>query len=218
MKKINKKYYEPLEQMMAVRHQYMAKIIKKSHNITIQKFFKNRNILDLGCGTGEFIHNYYELGSICIGVDKINNFKFKNKKNFNLIISNINNFLKKNKIKFDVVFLYEILEHLNYAEKKILFKKLSTTLNNNALIFVSTLNDNMVSRFFSINIAEDLLNLLPKKTHDHKLFLSPTGLKKIIMPYKFQIFDIEGISYNPLIKTFTLSKIDLINYFVTIKN
>ena len=37
MQNYNYKYYEPLEQMIAVRHQYMSKIIKK---------FTNSNIYD----------------------------------------------------------------------------------------------------------------------------------------------------------------------------
>ena len=32
MQSYNNKYYEPLEQMIAVRHQYMSKIIKKNHS------------------------------------------------------------------------------------------------------------------------------------------------------------------------------------------
>ena len=39
MKDINQKYYEPLEQMMAIRHQYMAKIVKLTHELSIYKFF-----------------------------------------------------------------------------------------------------------------------------------------------------------------------------------
>ncbi len=218
MRDINKKYYEPLEQMMASRHQYMAKIIKKIYRDTIYKFFQGRQILDLGCGTGEFIHNYYELGSICTGVDIQNNFKFNNKKNFELIEENIFNFLKKNKKIYDVVFLFEFLEHLKNNEKKLLFKNLSKILNTNGIIFVSTLNNNYISKFFSINVAENLLKLLPKKTHDHKLFLSPNGLQELINKNGYKIYDITGISYNPLIKTFRLSRNNLINYYASIKN
>ncbi len=218
MKDINQKYYEPLEQMMAIRHQYMAKIVKLTHELSIYKFFSKRKILDLGCGTGEFLHNYHELGSICTGIDIYNNFKFDNKKDFKLINTNINNFFKINKNKYDVIFLFEFIEHLNLEEKEILFKKISKILNSNGLIFISTINKNLISKFFSIDIAENLLNLLPKKTHDTKLFLTPSELYKLTKKNGFQVYDIKGISYNPLIKNFSLSKIDLINYFATIKN
>tara|TARA_Y100000996_G_C22539087_1_gene649339 strand:- start:233 stop:889 length:657 start_codon:yes stop_codon:yes gene_type:complete len=218
MRENNKKYYEPLEQMMAVRHQYMAKIIKKTFKTSIYEFFHKCKILDIGCGTGEFINNYYELGSICTGIDINNNFKLKNKKNFNLVNSDIFEFLKNNKKRYDIIFMYEFLEHLGTKEKKILLKKLPSILNSNGIIFISTLSKNLISRFFSINIAENLLNLLPKNTHDHNLYLSPSDLQTLLNKNGLSIHNIEGISYNPLIKSFKLSKIDLINYFATIKN
>ena len=109
MKNLNPKYYEPLEQMMSVRHQYMGKIISSEGSHNIYDFFKNQHILDLGCGTGKFLHNYYELGAICSGVDLVNNFQFQNKKNYKLINSNFQNFLKKNKKKFDIIFIFEFL-------------------------------------------------------------------------------------------------------------
>ena len=95
MENLNPKYYEPLEQMMSVRHQYMGKIISSEGSCNIYDFFKNQHILDLGCGTGKFLHNYYELGAICSGVDLVNNFQFQNKKNYKLINANFQNFLKK---------------------------------------------------------------------------------------------------------------------------
>ena len=77
----NSKYYEPLEQMMAIRHQYMSKILRDHSGQDIYEFFKNKKILDLGCGTGEFLNNYYGMGAECSGIDIENNFKIKNKKN-----------------------------------------------------------------------------------------------------------------------------------------
>mgnify|MGYP001432035301 CR=1 FL=1 len=218
MKNINPKYYEPLEQMMSVRHQYMAKIISTEWSTNIYNFFKNKQILDLGCGTGKFLHNYFELGSYCTGVDIVENFQIKNKKKFSLIKSNFQSFLEKNKRKYDVIFIFEFLEHLSSREKKKLFSCLPNILNKNGIIFLSTLNKNIFSEFMSINIAEYLLKLLPKNTHDPNLFLKPSDIQILANKNNLKLLNIQGISYNPLFKIFKLSKIELVNYFATIKN
>ena len=213
----NSKYYEPLEQMMAIRHQYMSKILRDHSGQDIYEFFKNKKILDLGCGTGEFLNNYYSMGAECSGIDIENNFKIKNKINFKLINIEANKFLKNCKKKFDVIFLFEFLEHLEEQDKYQLFENLTKNLNKNAYIFISTLNKNLLSKYLAIDIAENLLKLLPKKTHDFNLFLSPSKLQSISQKYNLNLMDIEGIQYNPIFKSFKLSKFDLVNYFGTLK-
>ena len=217
MAKYNKEYYEPLEQMMAVRHQYMSKILRDHTDQDIYNFFQNKQVLDLGCGTGEFLNNYFEMGAQCTGIDIEKNFKLKNKKNFNLYNLDANTFLKNCKKKFDIIFLFEFLEHLEEGDKHKLFKSLIKILNKNALIFVSTLNKNLLSKYLAIDIAENILKLLPKKTHDYNLFLSPTQLQTISQKYKLSLLNIEGLQYNPIIKSFKLSKVDLVNYIGALK-
>ena len=213
----NSKYYEPLEQMMAIRHQYMSKILRDHSGQDIYEFFKNKKVLDLGCGTGEFLNNYYGMGAECSGIDIENNFKIKNKLNFKLINIEANKFLKNCKKKFDVIFLFEFLEHLEEQDKYQLFENLTKNLNKNAYIFISTLNKNLFSKYLAIDIAENLLKLLPKKTHDFNLFLSPSKLQSISQKYNLNLMDIEGIQYNPIFKSFKLSKFDLVNYFGTLR-
>ena len=217
MDSYNSKYYEPLEQMMAIRHQYMSKILRDHSGQDIYQFFKNKRVLDLGCGTGEFLNNYFDMGAICSGVDIESNFKIKNKMNFKLINKEANEFLKNCKKKFDVVFLFEFIEHLGEQDKYELFKNLINNLNKNSYIFISTLNKNLLSKYLAIDIAENLLKLIPEKTHDFNLFLSPSKLQTISQKYNLKLMNVEGIKYNPIFKSFKLSKIDLVNYFVTLK-
>ena len=217
MAKYNKEYYEPLEQMMAVRHQYMSKILRDHTDQDIYNFFQNKQVLDLGCGTGEFLNNYFEMGAKCTGIDIEKNFKLKNKKNFNLYNLDANTFLKNCKKKFDIVFLFEFLEHLEEGDKHKLFDRLIKILNKNALIFVSTLNKNLLSKYLAIDIAENILKLLPKKTHEYDLFLSPTQLQTLSQKYKLSLLNVEGLQYNPIIKSFKLSKVDLVNYIGALK-
>ena len=218
MQNYNYKYYEPLEQMIAVRHQYMSKIIKKITNSNIYDYLNNKKILDIGCGTGEFLKNYHDLKNQCLGIDIQQNFKFKNKIGFTLKNTDIKNFINNNKKKFDIIFIFEFLEHLNLSDRKFLFKNLFKLLNKNSLIFISTLNKNIISKFLAIDVAEKYLKLLPKNTHDDNFFLKPSEIQNLANNNKLHLIDVSGMTYNPLFKSFKLSKIDLVNYFVSLRN
>ena len=218
MQNYNYKYYEPLEQMIAVRHQYMSKIIKKITHLNIYEYLKNKKILDIGCGTGEFLKNYHDLNNQCLGIDIQQNFKFKNKIGFTLKNTDIKNFINNNKKKFDIIFIFEFLEHLNLSDREFLFKNLFKLLNKNSLIFISTLNKNIISKFLAIDVAEKYLKLLPKNTHDDKYFLKPSEIQNLANNNRLHLVDVSGMAYNPLFKSFKLSKIDLVNYFVSLRN
>jgi len=218
MQNYNYKYYEPLEQMIAVRHQYMSKIIKKFTNLNIYEYLNNKKILDIGCGTGEFLKNYHDLDNQCIGIDIQKNFKFKNVNGYILKNIDLKGFIKNNKKKFDVIFLFEFLEHLNLEDRKFLFKNLFNLLNKNSLVFISTLNKNIISRFFSIEIAEKYLKLLPQNTHEYKYYIKPSEIQNLAKSNKLSLLDISGMSYNPIFKSFKLSNFDLINYFGTLSS
>ena len=218
MHNYNYKYYEPLEQMIAIRHQYMSKIIKKITNSNIYDYLNNKKILDIGCGTGEFLKNYHDLKNQCLGIDIQQNFKLKNKIGFTLKNTDIKNFINNNKKKFDIIFIFEFLEHLNLSDREFLFKNLFRLLNKNSLIFISTLNKNIISKFLAIDVAEKYLKLLPKNTHDDKYFLKPSEIQNLANNNRLHLVDVSGMAYNPLFKSFKLSKIDLVNYFVSLRN
>ena len=218
MQNYNYKYYEPLEQMIAVRHQYMSKIIKKITHSNIYDYLKNKKILDIGCGTGVFLKNYFDLKNQCLGIDIQKNFKLNNEIGFTLKNTDINNFIRNNKKKFDIIFIFEFLEHLSLTERKFLFKNLFKLLNKDSFIFISTINKNIFSKFFVIDVAEKYLKLLPKNTHDEKYFLKPSEIQSLANNNKLNLIDVSGMAYNPLFKSFKLSKIDLVNYFVSLRN
>ena len=113
--------------------------------------------------------------------------------------------------------MFEFLEHLEEQDKYQIFENLTRNLNKNAYIFISTLNKNLLSKYLAIDIAENFLKLLPKKTHNFNLFLSPSKLQSSSQKVNLNLMDIECMQYNPIFKSFKLSKFDLVNYFGTLK-
>lgn len=211
------KYYEPLKLMTPIRYQYMKKIILNKKNASMDDAFIGKNILDIGTGTGEYLDIFKDLKANCIGIDSINNFKIKKNKNFKLIKVDLFQYLRKApKNHFDFIFCFEVIEHLE--EKDEIFKLIKKTLKDKGILFMSTINQNPVSKLFAIKLAEDILKILPKKTHEYNLLLPINKLESLCNDNKLSIIDIIGLRYNPLFKNFNFSNNQLINYITAIEN
>ena len=211
------KYYEPLKLMMPVRHQYIKKAITNKGEKDYSSFFKNKKILDIGTGTGEFLEAFKDYKAKCTGIDLIDNFKVKNSKNFKLIKTDVFKFLKKDiKDQYDIMFCFEVIEHIK--NKKLFFKLIKKKIKKNGILFISTINRNIVSRLMIIDLAENILNILPKNTHDYKEFLKTDELMILCKNNNLKIIDISGLAYNPLLKTFSINRFSTVNYFSVIEN
>jgi len=211
------KYYEPLKLMTPIRYQYMKKIILNKKNASMDDVFIGKNILDIGTGTGEYLDIFKDLKANCIGIDSINNFKIKKNKNFKLIKVDLFKYLRKApKNYFDFIFCFEVIEHLE--EKDEIFKLIKKTLKNKGILFMSTINQNPVSKLFAIKLAEDILKIPPKKTHEYNLLLPINKLENLCNDNKLSIIDITGLRYNPLFKNFNFSNNQLVNYITAIEN
>ena len=196
----------------------------KSHRMTYilnqinNRNIKNLKILDVGCGGGIICEPLARLGAKVTGIDFAPNniiaAKIHSKKN-KLKINYINKDIEKSKLneKFDIILMFEVLEHLDNWKKTI--KKIKKNLNKNGLIIISTINRNLLSKLFAINIAENILHWIPKGTHDYNKLIKPEELKKILLKEKFNFNNIKGLVFNPLNREWKLSKNYMINYFCT---
>ena len=197
-----------------IKSHRMAYILEQMKNREI----KNLKILDVGCGGGIICEPLARLGARVTGIDFAPNniiaAKIHSKKN-KLKINYINKAIEKSKLdeKFDIILMFEVLEHLDNWKKTI--KKIKKNLNKNGLIIISTINRNLLSKMFAINIAENILNWIPKGTHDYNKLIKPEELKKILLKEKFNFNNIKGLVFNPLNREWKLSKNYMINYFCT---
>ena len=51
-------------------------------------------------------------------------------------------------------------------------------MKNEGIIILSTINRTILSKFFVIEIAENIIKKIPKGTHDYKKFITPEQFKK----------------------------------------
>ena len=76
---------------------------------------------------------------------------------------------------FDAVVCVDVLEHV--ADLHRVMAEVARVLRPGGLFLFDTINRNPLARLATITIAEDLLRLLPRGTHDPAMFIKPRELR-----------------------------------------
>ncbi|MEM6385457.1 MAG: bifunctional 2-polyprenyl-6-hydroxyphenol methylase/3-demethylubiquinol 3-O-methyltransferase UbiG [Pseudomonadota bacterium] len=76
---------------------------------------------------------------------------------------------------FDYVVCVDVLEHVQDLNK--VLREVARVLRPGGLFLFDTINRTPLARLATITIAEDILGLLPKGTHDPTMFIKPSELR-----------------------------------------
>jgi 2-polyprenyl-6-hydroxyphenyl methylase/3-demethylubiquinone-9 3-methyltransferase len=121
-------------------------------------------------------------------------------------------FAEQHAEQFDVVTCMEMLEHV--PEPSSVVDACARLVKPGGWVFLSTLNRNAKSYLMAIIGAEYVLNMLPKGTHDWARFLKPSELGAMVRAAGLETVDIQGMTYNPLDKTYKLGSDTGVNYLL----
>ncbi len=114
---------------------------------------------------------------------------------------------------YDIVTCLEMLEHVPSPAS--IIRACADLAKPGANLFFSTINRNPKAYTFAIVGAEYLLKLLPKGTHEYGKFIRPAELAGWIRSAGLILENTTGMTYNPLIKKYSLSSNDIsVNYIV----
>jgi len=80
---------------------------------------------------------------------------------------------------FDAVVCVDVLEHV--ADLTKVMDEVARVLRPGGLFLFDTINRNPVARFAVVTMAEDVLGLLPKGTHDSEMFIRPRELQDALI-------------------------------------
>ncbi|WP_068502275.1 bifunctional 2-polyprenyl-6-hydroxyphenol methylase/3-demethylubiquinol 3-O-methyltransferase UbiG, partial [Oleiphilus sp. HI0067] len=106
----------------------------------------------------------------------------------------------------------EMLEHVPSPSSVI--QACQRLLKPGGDLFLSTINRNPKAYLFAIVGAEHLMKMLPKGTHDFKKFIKPSELGGMVRQAGLEMQDISGMTYNPLVKEYKLSRDVDVNYLM----
>ena len=113
---------------------------------------------------------------------------------------------------YDFIFAFEVIEHIE--DQKEFISHISKRLKLGGSVFISTINKNIASKILLLDIAENLLGIIPKGTHEYEKFICPEVLEEYLHSESLQILDKKGVFYNPL--TNSMCEVDSLisNYIV----
>lgn len=142
----------------------------------------NQEVLDLGCAGGFMAEALAQKGARVTGIDPASQAiaaAQAHSRDTDLSIRydvGVGEALPYEDAGFDAVVCVDVLEHV--SDLTMVLAEVARVLKPGGLFLFDTINRNRISRFATITLAEDLLRLLPKGTHDPELFIKPSKLEK----------------------------------------
>jgi 2-polyprenyl-6-hydroxyphenyl methylase/3-demethylubiquinone-9 3-methyltransferase len=79
---------------------------------------------------------------------------------------------------YDAVVCVDVLEHVQDLEQ--VLAEIARVLKPGGMFLFDTINRNPIARFATITVAEDVLRLLPRGTHDPEMYIRPAELTQAL--------------------------------------
>ncbi|MBW8190108.1 bifunctional 2-polyprenyl-6-hydroxyphenol methylase/3-demethylubiquinol 3-O-methyltransferase UbiG [Neiella marina] len=201
---------KPLHQINPLRSQFI-----ELHSQGVA----GKQLLDVGCGGGLLSESMARAGAEVTAIDmaaasiqvaKLH--ALESQLTINYQQQTAEQLAAEQTATYDVITCMEMLEHVPSPQSVI--AACEHMLKPGGWLFLSTLNRTKRSYLMAIVGAEQVLNWLPKGTHDHSKFIKPSEL--MAMTDELGLFSraISGFRYNPLTDRFSLHSDVSVNYMV----
>ncbi|KKR58800.1 MAG: Methyltransferase type 11 [Candidatus Curtissbacteria bacterium GW2011_GWA1_40_47] len=175
-----------------------------NERVWFQKYLKGSDrVLDLGCGSGQYILKIAPKVKMCFGLDvdkKAISFaqkqaKEKLLKNIKFLIFDANRKLPFANNYFDEVIVSDTLEHLE--KRSFVLSQINRVLKKSGLLFLVT--DNPQTSWKKIQKSAGLFYYADK---DHKYEYSKEEIVKILIQKGFKILSLKPVTYDTPLKPF----------------
>ncbi|XP_038568066.1 ubiquinone biosynthesis O-methyltransferase, mitochondrial [Micropterus salmoides] len=178
-------------------------------------------ILDVGCGGGLLTEPLGRLGANVLGIDpvehSIGTAQLHSSYDPDLqvcyracTLEELSAEEEQGAGQFDAVVASEVVEHL--ADLETFAFCCSLVLKPGGSLFITTINKTKLSYALGIVVAEQLLRIVPRGTHDWEKFISPVELERLLESNGFSVQSVQGMLYNPVSGAWSWTDSTAINY------
>ncbi|WP_133129258.1 bifunctional 2-polyprenyl-6-hydroxyphenol methylase/3-demethylubiquinol 3-O-methyltransferase UbiG [Legionella yabuuchiae] len=181
--------------------------------------FSNQSVLDVGCGGGILSERMALLGANVTGIDaekEAINIALMHAQEQGLEINYLCEPVEKLESEgFDIITCMEMLEHV--ADPVLVIEHCARVLKPGGILFLSTINRTIAAYGGAVLMAEYVLKLLPRQTHDYSKFIKPSELAAWAREQGMDVIGLSGLGYNPINRNSFLQESVQINYLMACK-
>ncbi|MEL7213787.1 MAG: bifunctional 2-polyprenyl-6-hydroxyphenol methylase/3-demethylubiquinol 3-O-methyltransferase UbiG [Pseudomonadota bacterium] len=181
------RWVRTLKNMVPGRLSYFDKFIN----------WQGKTVLDLGCAGGFMAEALAERGAHVTGIDPAGEAiaaaqAHAQKSGHDIRYDvGVGEALPYEDASFDAVVCVDVLEHVSDLQK--VLHETARVLKPGGMFLFDTINRNPIARLAVITMAENVLGLLPKGTHDPEMFIKPSELKAALTEAGFEVGALTGL-------------------------
>ncbi len=206
--------FKPLHEINPLRLEWIDKHVKLA----------GKKVLDVGCGGGILSESMAKRNAAVTGIDLSD--KALSVARLHLLESGVSASYRKISAEelvaeeaggYDIVTCMEMLEHVPNPASTV--AACAALVKPGGHVFFSTINRNPKAYLLAVIGAEYILQMLPKGTHEYAKFIKPSELSRWAKSVNLEPEDFVGLSYNPLLRQYSLVPDTDVNYLLhTVRN
>jgi len=182
-----------------------------------------KRVVDVGCGGGILAESMAALGAQVTGIDlsdktlevaRLHLLESGRQVTYRKVAAEV--LAREQPGHYDIVACMEVLEHVPDPGSQV--AACARLLSPGGHAFFATINRNPKAFLLAIVGAEYVLRLLPRGTHEYAKLIKPSELSAHCRQAGLSVSHIIGMSYNPILRTYSLGHDTDVNYLLHARN